>query len=1617
MKNHKRHNRLMKRPRTLAAAMIGLLLLTSMPVQAWAAASAKAAPGPSRPMPPQTRTPIRVNRVVPSVATPALGLVFSPQPTADEIRRARVFEEPLIPIGGTASPKENKALAQALLTYLKQSDGANTSAVTQFLIDYPRSVWRASLLTNLGLVYRRQGYFSKALEALEQAWRLSKHETAPSAPLGTGPEARALADRTAGELAELRARLGHEARLEALLQELNGRTLRGSATEKITAARESLWLMRHRSETVAGCGPYALSRVLASLHRTMDWSRLATLRSSRRGLSLLQLQKLAADVGLKHRMAYRSPGARIPVPAVVHWKVGHYGALVKDEDGRYLVQDPALGGSGDSLWISAEALNAESSGYFLIADGRRPDGWQAVSVQAGARVWGKGATSGFNTDGNKPRDKKVGGGDGDGGDHCRTAQSGSLATGGAAMARYSVHAMLVSLNIEDTPVGYKPPRGPAIPFTVTYNQREANQPANFSYSNLGPKWTFNWLSYIIDDPNSPPADVKLFVQGGGAETYTGFDPGTQSYAPQLESRAVLVRTSPTSYERRLPDGSTEIFDIPDGATTAPRKVFMTSATDPFGNTVALSYDDRFRLTAITDAIGQVTTLAYELLPPNQLKITKVTDPFGRFASFGYDGSGRLASITDVIGIRSAFTYSGSGDFINTLTTPYGTTRFAFGESGVTRFLEATDPLGDTERVEFRHNAPRIPSNEFLLPSGLRVRNGVLNFRNTFYWDKKAYVEAEAGRDDRRDYTKARLLHWIHEPNVQIVSNILESEKPPLENRIWYNYAGQPIPEIRSNTDAEPSKIARRLEDGTTQMYQYAYNRLGKRTRLVDPLGRMFSYIYAPNQIDLLEIRQTRSGKEELLARFTYNSQHRPLTATDAAGQTTRFTYNNFGQLLTVTNARSETTTYSYNDSGYLIRIEGAIAGSTTTYSYDDFGRVSTITDSEGYTRTFDYDNLDRITQITYPDGTTEQRGYDRLDLVTVIDRLGQQTSYSYDALRRLTSIQDALNQTTRFEWCRCGAMKRLIDPRGQRTSWEYDVQGRVTRKVFADGSQVGYRYETATGRLADVMNPNQETVRYRYNADDTVRQISYNGPGVRKAPVAFSYDSDYRRVLTMRDGTGVTTYTYYPITATPRRGAGRLSAIVGPLADAVITYRYDELGRVVRRSVGGVAESVSYDALGRMTQVTNPLGSFGYSYVNTTNRLQAISYPNGQRTTFSYYDNRGDQRLQQIQNLNPAVLSQFNYSYDANGQVQSWIKQLGAQPPVTYTFTYDPTGQLLEAAPSGGIASSYVYQYDPAGNRTTEQVDGALTASSYNNLNQLVNQQAATLPDPNPVPHRSEIEYDGLGRRVRVVEKDNEVVISDRQFVWCDNEICEERDATGKAVTKRFYAQGVVIVQGDNPGNYYYTRDHLGSIREITDASGQLRAQYDYDPYGRVVKLAGDLDGDFGFTGIYMHGPSGLNLALYRAYDPNLGRWTSRDPLGEVAGLNLYAYVENNPVNAVDPFGLSREAIVILSTPVPQPIGGTFTGTTTEPTNIEVGPIQIFVNGSFNVTVQSSTTDPRIVTISTRDSSSFFGVPPGATVIYKDDIPKPKGPSKPKTCPAGKGPLGQSGSLATGGAV
>jgi RHS repeat-associated protein len=422
--------------------------------------------------------------------------------------------------------------------------------------------------------------------------------------------------------------------------------------------------------------------------------------------------------------------------------------------------------------------------------------------------------------------------------------------------------------------------------------------------------------------------------------------------------------------------------------------------------------------------------------------------------------------------------------------------------------------------------------------------------------------------------------------------------------------------------------------------------------------------------------------------------------------------------------------------------------------------------------------------------------------------------------------------------------------------------------------------------------------------------------------------------------------------------------------------------------------------MGRITALTNPLGSFAYHYVDDatalgagndkgTTRLSSINYPNGQVTNFSYFSTTYDERLQEINNLNPssAVLSQFNYTYDSKGQMLSWEKQEGSSAATRFDNVYDGAGQLTSAVlktnSTNAVLHQYYYNFDNACNRISSQLDSSVTKETSNNLNQLTSTSAGgatrfqgTISQPgtvtvngtpaqqststnfvaNPVlssgtntvtvvatngnnvaqtnsyqvvvPAQTAITrtYDlngnltnnGAGQTYAwdaenrlitityIIEKNSSgTVTSTKQFVLCGSMPAEERDATGTTVTKRFFGQGEQI----SGTNYYFTRDHLGSVREMTDSSGNIQAQYDYDPNGNPTLLAGSNIADFQFGGYYEHQPSGLNLTTYRGYDPTTARWLNRDPIGENGGLNLYDYCGNEPINGRDPSGLNPAAV------------------------------------------------------------------------------------------------------------
>ena len=1490
----------------------------------------------------------------------ASGPVQMEMPAPPPMRYVPGLHEPLVATG-PVTEQENRALDLAVAAFHdapektgSQGDFEDFSkSLLAFVEAHPDSNWNAALYLNLGLGFYEAGYYSRTFAYFEKSWQLGRN--------ATSVEAKRMADRAMGELAEMQARLGRAKELQSLFDDVGDRPISGSASFMMEGAHDGLESFYHRPEVAYLCGPAALRNILIKLKAKPEQVKVAEdARSGPHGFSLSQLASLADKAGLRYSLVYRNRGQPVPVPSIINWNVHHYAAILESYDGHYRLQDPTFGAAGSV--VTEKTADEEGSGYFLvpaevIAANPR-NGWRIVAANSkeARAVYGMGNT--FNVF------------PGQGCTQCDMETQPPNAVGNAPsqMTRASIKLAKASLTLTDTPVGYRPQKGVPSLVSLTYNAGDGDQPANFSFSNVSPRWAHSWQSYIQDDPNNPGSNVVRITAGGGGYDYnvlaqlsqSVYNSVTGAFVPETYDNSQLVRVPATgaakSYTRALHDGSVETYGLSNGATSAPRIMFLTAIADPAGNTTTLTYDSQFRLTAITDAMGRKTTFSYGLTN-FPLLMTKIIDPFGRYSQLTYDSSERLVSITDPIGITSSFTYGSTSEpnFVTALTTPYGTSRFSdTPDPGVSRTayversLATTDPLGNVEYAHLYQNQGATgTASEAVVPAGMENDNPYLQWRNTYYWTAheaaNGGVKTDAnGNPTAESFSDPEIYHWFHQCcTINYVSTQLGSHKRPLEKyREWYNTNPIYNTGYYSGTYDGHTFTGRVLDDGTTQLSSATFNSLGLPLTKVDPVGRATQYTYASNNIDLLTVSQlTAPSLYTPVTTFgSYNTQHEPQTYTGADGQTWHLIYNAAGQLVTATDPKSEVTTFNYDALGRLTTIVNANQVTALTLGYDSADRVATRTDSEGYTLGYTYDALDRVTKITYPDGTTDQydwtfqngaqQGRPSLDMRKHTDRLGRVTTYGYDADEHLTSVTEPLasgvTRTTSYDYYEDGSLKDIIDPDGNVTHWAIDVQSRPVSKTYAYGTANArtetYTYETTNSRLHSVTDALGQVKLFTYDHANETTAISYTNPVNPTPNVTFAYDAYFPRITAMTDGVGTTTFQYQPMGSS---GALKLALETGPYTNNGVAYQYDALGRVIARTVDTSTETFGYDALGRMVSHVNPLGSFTLGYLGQTHQMTSEQSA-AVGTQWAYEPNLNDRRLKSI--TNSGIARSFQYTTNPVNDITAMTESVVSTPQETINYGYDEADRLLTAQPSTGTADAY--QYDAADNLLSATNASGNIDATVNNLNQITSNNGTAfkydangnlLNDgirtyqwdaenrliavgyPADSTQATTFRYDGLGRRLAIVTTGG-TLPSETRYLWCGDSLCQARTAAD-VVTRRYYPEGEVIPAAGTL--LYYGKDQLGSVRDVLVAQDDSRvASFDYDPYGNQTASTGRLSTDFRYGGMFYQAQSGLYLTNFRAYDPGTARWLSRDPIRENGGINLYGYSGENPANSIDPLGL-----------------------------------------------------------------------------------------------------------------
>jgi len=683
----------------------------------------------------------------------------------------------------------------------------------------------------------------------------------------------------------------------------------------------------------------------------------------------------------------------------------------------------------------------------------------------------------------------------------------------------------------------------------------------------------------------------------------------------------------------------------------------------------------------------------------------------------------------------------------------------------------------------------------------------------------------------------------------------------LVRRVTFHQSGYPL----SDTEAHGTALASTtvysrptadgqlaaVTDSAGRRTDYSYDARGNltsRTRLAgmaQAVTERMSYEPTWNQLasHTSPLGQTTSYGYDSLGRLT--SITRPL------GRITRLTYNSAGQVLSITNPLGKKMQFEYS-AGDLVGITDPL-GQQTRQFIDLLGRLASTTDPLGNRQVLEYDAMDRVIAQVDALGSRTQLSYDAAgNLSTVIDALGNATVHGYDARQRLVRRSNAAGGVQSVEYDGLGNVLRATDAKGQVTSVRHDALNRPVQIEHADGSSVVYGYDSA-GRLVSVVNSAGSAGSDTGNASGA----SADGTGTStdsatSSSITRSYDS-FDRLLSETTPRGQVSYTY---DAEGRRSSLQVSG------QAPVNYRYDAAGRLTGIAQGSDTVSISYDAADRRTSLTLPSGiRAAYSY-DAAGRLTAIVYTKADGT----------------------LLGDLSYRYDAAGRRIATGGTLAptSVPEAMPVATYGPGNRLQSW-------NGQVITHDANGNMTS---DGT-RSYTWDAKNQL-----ASITGPESM--QAGFRYDAFGRRVSRTVNGVET-----GYVYDGINPVQELGATG-ASASLLTGLGVdeYYRRTDAAGSRDMLTDALGSVLALADEAGQVKTTYQYEPYGATTVQGEASANSFQYTG---RENDGTGLYYYRAryYHPGLGRFVAEDPIGLAGGINAYAYVANDPISYIDPFGLA----------------------------------------------------------------------------------------------------------------
>lgn len=727
-------------------------------------------------------------------------------------------------------------------------------------------------------------------------------------------------------------------------------------------------------------------------------------------------------------------------------------------------------------------------------------------------------------------------------------------------------------------------------------------------------------------------------------------------------------------------------------------------------------------------------------------------------------------------------------------------------------------------------------------------------------------------------------------------------------------------------------------DALQRETQFRYDNRDRQIERVNAFNDSASYTYD-------DVGNMLTATDELNRTMTYeyDARHRLTSVENPLKNQTSYEYDGANNLTQVTDARTHRTEYRYDELNRLMEAEDPLS-QTVSYTYDLAGNLVEFENERGYKTTFKYDKRNWRTEVSDPLGHITKTEYDANgNVIRMTNELGHETDYKYDDLNRLVATTDALNQTTRMSYDPDGNLASITDPAQNTTSYKYDKVGRLKEETNELGHSRSYDYDKV-GNLTLSTDRSDRQIEYTYDKLNRLDKEEWHSDGSTPGNVIdYTYD-DASQLVEVSDAYSTYSYEY--------DRAGRLTQVDNdgtPNAPHVVfDYVHDQVGNVT-----SVTDTINGDQKGEKTYVYDKL-----------NRLDSLTQTgDGVADKYIEFDYNKSSQLTSIQRYSDLSraneVAETTYDYDKAGRLTDISHSHGGTTIADYEFDYDKVNRLTElTSPDGSSVytyddrhqltdathsyqdnedyrydengnrdndgyeiddnnqlksdGTYSYTYDNEGNRTSRtHIDtGEVTEYRWDHRNRLT--EVVTKDSSGVVTHSVAYTYDAFDRRIAKAV-DNDGVGTDpattEHLVYEGAHVSLVFDESGNLTQRYLYGPQIdqVLAQEDTQTGevLWALTDHQGTVRDVINNDGEVVNHITYDSFGQITsETNADVNFRFGFTGRDVDEETDLYYYRARYYDPEVGQFISEDPIGFSAGdANLRRYVDNSPLNGVDPSG------------------------------------------------------------------------------------------------------------------